>query len=1332
LTLLPSGADATDYHYLDVELTGLHKDKTIECWGNISVPIGGSLTLKNVTLIFHTTENTTLGLIGSSGSIIEIVDGDGDHRTYTDASNLSSTNGPWFIIVDNGDRFTIRNSMLTDLALIFNDTDGRTIYGSEVEADHIRFTNAMVELAHRRLTLKSDHMTLFASSINKGDFTDLYLVGKDIQLRDNHLEVPVIINDAQMVNLRGNTHVSGWVIAQQVSDLHVSDSLFIACGVQGYTDVESASFVNCSFRSSSSFAIYIRWADVLVQDCTFDSFSGGVNHYMGNLSIIDSTFDRVDNGISAIAGRISITGCSFTDSRTCVDISSLNANISISDVSIVRCNIGLYIHGSSSDVTVVNSTFTDVWNNAIDFEGIGSLRVESSTFLNLTYGIKGWVDQDYGEGTWVTDCTFDRFMYGIDLTGGGLRVFNVTLVGGTKAPYSATAIRMINLYSEGHVPLVLRNTKITNAWYGILAWSNTRRLIDVWINDAQLARTTDAMYFDHVRGLSLYNVSITDFVRGFEANNTESVSLFDIRLTDGVHGLALFNCDGVRLEDLFMEDISGKAIDESYITYANWTISRPTSLADLWIAVVSDITVTANLTMSDVVLDIRQTPYDGQGVLVTNGASIDIRNSTLRGEPIQPFYFLMKGGGNATIIDTTFVDCGANHVDLAKWGMMLDEGNHTLTRVTTTRCRTGLVLWNSSATLRDCQLAGERSSLQSINSSVDVEGGRFNGSLVGINIEGGDLTAIGTDLDGSVISIRAKYANLTAENVTVTAIVRSIDLTLTNFTMYNGSIGSEGNLFQLHSSSIEVHSVQIKPLRSPGGLVHGSRVVLYDTHHEGTWNVRGSGGEVRFYWHHEISAQFRWNGEPAIGARVSIYDNNDPVSTYMDDVIGPDGAVPSKWFLERMIDPFVESVLAPFHIIIETPGTMGEAIVPGTQPWEGNIVLVDISPPSLEIRSPSPGELFNGTSVMLAGVVSELGSGLTSLDASIDGGFWEPINVTEDLWTILLEVFDGVHNISVRAVDVDGNNVTVNTWVWVDTVGPLIYFTDPDPLTPFTNRQIMLTGLVIFDDGTDIVRCHVAGVPVQLSATGTFRLNTSLPLEGTNEFVVQAWDAVGNRGEARLEIIRDTGAPVITLDSVPPLTNMSMVLLNGSIQDLTAVEVSLEGRYVPVADDGSFVLNLSLSLGSNTWKFEAVDAVGNHWTRDIVVEMDNLINGTIVSPINGAMVEPVVQVEISTDPNTWVRVVDHSEWILSRPNGTVVTFLELVAGQTYTLLVEFRDLANNTLVRGVEVTVVKEEVEEPGGMMPPWVWVALALGCAAAVVAIVLKRYRRRIGPPTD
>ena len=1310
IALLASNAIADEEYLTDVVLSGVYSNTTIDAWGNVTVPEDATLVLINVTLVFHPDDNLR-GLFGKAGCIIKVLDGDGDPDTVADGSIITSTTSPWIITIVEGEAFTLRNSALDNIGIDMSEPNGRQINQWEIEANTIDCIHSTIDLADGYVCFIGTDININASQLisNQNSLKGLVFTSQRLNITDS---------EAKMIGIQFKGELTSTV--ERCS--------FIVCAIYS-VDALNAVYRNCIFDRSElateiegvvRFTIedcrfvgpinspIVSWAESLVvQGCVFDDVGTAIKGWGDSIQVTDCQIEA-SNGIYGLFNNISISNCSIEAVIVGIDLYWGEGLANISDVQISNCHDGILIDRWNGPFIMRDCQLENVSGTGLVIGSGSTLSIERCRFLNVSSGINFTSTEQSPSSAVVSDSVFKCSEFTMILSNVNLSVVNVTIEGGPNPKEGSLGIMLTAQARSMEIPVIISRTSISNFSIGVSLMSDTFRSMTAKIDELALNNCNESITASFLGALSMTNITVERFLQAINISGSGEVFMDDVLLTNGTDGLIMRACHRVQLEYIGLKDLRGKAIDQESIDEAVWNISREQVLNDLRISVAKNVIVTSDLTMRWVDLEIRTTSLDDEGFNISNGSRLIMDNSTIRGEASHPTYIRFHDAATVVARDSSFAFCGGYYEAPSKRGPTLEGGSHYLVRTTIEDCWFGLNLIDTEVTLVGCNI---------------------NGSFKGISSTGSDITLQDCHIDNTRISIDIIKGVLTADNVSFNATEWAIGLDMAEVYVSNSTIATADELTLLVSSTLHFINTHIIPPSAPSGTVTNSELVLYDTLYQGEWTLNGPNTSVRVYWHLDLSAVNRWDQRPAEGANVTIHDGLDLVAPILQGTIGVDGTLPRIWLLERMEDISQETVHAPFRVVVEIPGVRGEVDVPGDAPWDGILELVDISPPDLDIQSPEPGTFLNATLVSFDGTIEEIGSGLLKLEGSLDGGFWEPLDVTLGRWSIQLDAYDGIHNLSVRASDLDGNLVIAETWVIVDTVLPLVSFTDPAPSTPFPLKTVILRGFIHLGEGTPIVRFHVADVLVPLSPDGTFEVNVTLLEEGENEFVVEAWDGAGNRGEARLALVRDTMSPVVHLDDFPALTRSTSLLVNGTIDDVTRVEVTLDGRFVSVTDDGAFTIDVDLHLGKNRMLLEVVDGVGNRVSRDLEVVCDYLLNGTIVYPIQGAIVRgPNVKVEVTTDPNTWVRVFNLTEWTLSHSNGTVVLNVELEPGENQTLTIEFRDDANNTLVREVVITVRKPLTEGSQEGLP--LWLILFVGVLALVVIILAVILRMNDGPP--
>lgn len=162
------------------------------------------------------------------------------------------------------------------------------------------------------------------------------------------------------------------------------------------------------------------------------------------------------------------------------------------------------------------------------------------------------------------------------------------------------------------------------------------------------------------------------------------------------------------------------------------------------------------------------------------------------------------------------------------------------------------------------------------------------------------------------------------------------------------------------------------------------------------------------------------------------------------------------------------------------------------------------------------------------------------------------------------------------------------------------------PLAEATNSsQINING---FAQAGTTIKLFLRGINIEETVTdtdGNFKFTDIHLNDGENEIYTQASfnQAGSNQISDTIKIIVDTVPPTLTItqpdqgqrffDKDNPIT------LSG--QSETDINLTVNGRFVPVKDDGSFSLNYSLSEGDNQLELVARDIAGNETKKSLTV-----------------------------------------------------------------------------------------------------------------------------------
>ncbi len=252
------------------------------------------------------------------------------------------------------------------------------------------------------------------------------------------------------------------------------------------------------------------------------------------------------------------------------------------------------------------------------------------------------------------------------------------------------------------------------------------------------------------------------------------------------------------------------------------------------------------------------------------------------------------------------------------------------------------------------------------------------------------------------------------------------------------------------------------------------------------------------------------------------------------------------------------------------------------------ITAKDAAPPVVAITTPAPNALTNQTSIAVTGTVQD-----ATATTVVVNGVTATMNGTSFSATVPIGT-EGSNTIHVVATDAAGNATDSTRTVIRDTQAPALSVAAPANgfITKFDT--VFVRGSVA---DSHAVTVSANEIPLPVDQNGQFV--GSVPLvEGSNFITIVATDAAGNTTTVVRTGTKDATPPVITISSPADgsTTQNATVTVTGTVQDATAVTVTVNGTNAPVTN-GNFSADVSVAIGSNTITVIATDAAGNSATR---------------------------------------------------------------------------------------------------------------------------------------
>ena len=299
---------------------------------------------------------------------------------------------------------------------------------------------------------------------------------------------------------------------------------------------------------------------------------------------------------------------------------------------------------------------------------------------------------------------------------------------------------------------------------------------------------------------------------------------------------------------------------------------------------------------------------------------------------------------------------------------------------------------------------------------------------------------------------------------------------------------------------------------------------------------------------------------------------------------------------------------------------------------------VDRSPPSISVVSPESGAVVNGSSLLVRWVGRDSGTGIDRYLVFLNG---ELEVETKDTSYDLLELSDGLNNVTVKAYDKAGNKGEDGITVDVDRMAPTVSLLcqEGDKL-----RRTATLNFSAYDDNLAKMFLQIDGDVFDVTGSDSYVWNTLDVNDGAHRIRAIAVDEAGNINSSSISILVDNTEPKLTLrnladgDAVSGLLNVQF-----SVLDLTPVDVlySLDDEAAEeVTSAGSISLDTAgLEEGLHAIRFVLTDAVGNSFQDTISILVDNTLPSVdFVSPTNGSCLGGLASIVLAGDDANFDRI----------------------------------------------------------------------------------------------
>ena len=242
-------------------------------------------------------------------------------------------------------------------------------------------------------------------------------------------------------------------------------------------------------------------------------------------------------------------------------------------------------------------------------------------------------------------------------------------------------------------------------------------------------------------------------------------------------------------------------------------------------------------------------------------------------------------------------------------------------------------------------------------------------------------------------------------------------------------------------------------------------------------------------------------------------------------------------------------------------------------------ISADMTPPTVQISSPSGGIITDKPEVTISGTASDIGSGIKSVEINSN-----IVTLTNNSFNTVIELVEGKNTITISAIDRAGNKTDTTLNVIRDTTVPQILMGSPNDNSTVDKESISVSGSVI-DENIDTVTVNGKIVSVDTN-NGLFDTTIKLQ-EGKNAITIIAIDKAGNRNsqivtvyyKTQKVIILKIGQTSFTVDGVPNTLDSPPVIKNS--RTLLPIRAIIEALGGSVSWDAT-EKKVTVSLGSNT------------------------------------------------------------------------------------------------------------------------------------------------------
>ena len=357
-------------------------------------------------------------------------------------------------------------------------------------------------------------------------------------------------------------------------------------------------------------------------------------------------------------------------------------------------------------------------------------------------------------------------------------------------------------------------------------------------------------------------------------------------------------------------------------------------------------------------------------------------------------------------------------------------------------------------------------------------------------------------------------------------------------------------------------------------------------------------------------------------------------------------------------------------------------------------VIIDNSPPHVEIISPVDGSCVSGT-INIEFQYSD--EHLESVELIVDHMI---INVKGN-YSYQLDtrnLSDGEHVIVLKATDLAGNTAEYAITIIVDNTAPLVKLVSPS--NGSYTRGIVDVRYIVNDPHLDKAVIIIGNLTIDITGTHSYRLNTTKLPDNVYKLTLYANDTLGHESVDSITIIVDNTPPVTEIISPSNGSYVSgLVTVTFECRDEHFYQALLyiDNLGVNITSENNYTLNTTqLDDGKHTISLKAIDRSGNINYESITIIVDNTapkiaVEGVVDSKL--VVLSNALTLTYNIEDTYFESAALHifNKVIPLSKSGTVTINISTVPNGTYQAYIVALDKAGN--IANVSFTLYVEKLK---------------------------------------